>query len=53
MGEVIPFKIPEGDTVIEHVDSTTIVEKSTMTGEQRKLFEDAYQDALNRAEEKP
>ena len=50
MGDVLSFKLPESKTFIEHVDSTTIVEKSEMTGEQRKLFEGAYDEALARAE---
>lgn len=37
-------------TNIEHVDSTTIVEKSEMTAEQRALFMEAYADAIERAE---
>ncbi len=37
-------------TNIEHVDSTTIVEKSVMTAEQRALFMEAYADAVIRAE---
>jgi len=45
---VLPF-LPKTD--IEHVDSTTIVEKSTMTAEQRALFMDTYEDAIKRAEE--
>ena len=53
MGDVIPFKIPHRETTIEHVDSTTIVERSIMTDEQREMFEDAYIDALERAEKDP
>ena len=37
-------------TNIEHVDSTTIVEKSEMTAEQRALFIETYREAIERAE---
>jgi len=46
---VYPF-LPK--TNIEHVDSTTIVEKSEMTAEQRALFMETYADAIEREEEK-
>ena len=49
---VIPFILPESQSSIEHVDSTTIVEYCPMTAEQRKLFEDTYWAALARAEGK-
>ena len=39
MGDVIPFKKPDRD--IEHVDSTTIVEKIELTDEMRAEFEEA------------
>ena len=45
---VIPFKIPESASSIEHVDSTTIVEKA-ITDKQRALFRKAYAEALFRA----
>lgn len=44
---VFPF-LPK--TNIEHVDSTTIVEKSEMTAEQRALFMETYEEAIRRAE---
>ena len=44
---VYPF-LPK--TNIEHVDSTTIVEKSEMTAEQRALFMKTYEEAIRRAE---
>lgn len=39
MGDVIPFEKPERE--IEHIDSTTMVEKIEMTPELKKAFEDA------------
>ena len=46
---VYPF-LPK--TNIEHVDSTTIVEKSEMTAEQRALFMKTYADAILREEKR-
>ena len=43
MGDVIPFEKPT-KREIEHVDSSTIVEKVEMTDELKKAFEDAGYD---------
>lgn len=42
MGDVLEFKKP--DRQIEHVDSSTIVEKIEMTPELKKAFEEAGYD---------
>ena len=41
MGEVIEFKLPDDAPEIEHVDSSTIVEKLELTPELRAEFEAA------------
>ena len=48
MENVVNFERPK--PTIEHVDKTTIVEKTEMTPEIRKLFETTYSEALARAE---
>jgi len=51
MGDVVPIKQEKEYRKIEHVDSTTLVESvAEMDDETRKLFEEKYSEALERAE---
>lgn len=50
MGDVIPFEKPKWRRQIEHVDASTIVERTEWTDEIRAKFERAYGRALGNSE---